>query len=170
MATEPGAARAGFGGRPDLAGRFAEVALSPHVQVFSGATGAPIWSFFAYDPGFTGGVYVAAGDIDGDGAADVITGAGPGGGPHVQVFSGATGTSIRSFFAYDPGFTGGVYVAAGDVDGDGAADVIRGAGPGGGPHVQVFSGQPACPSVAISRTTPHSRAGSLSVVRRRPGE
>ncbi|PYR76291.1 MAG: hypothetical protein DMF86_12800 [Acidobacteria bacterium] len=112
----------------------------PHVEVFSGFDGSVLRSFFAYTPGFTGGVYVAAGDVDGDGYADIITGAGPGGGPHVEVFSGRTGALIRSFFAYAPAFTGGVRVAAGDLNGDGRAEIITGAGPGGGPHVRVFDG------------------------------
>ena len=111
-----------------------------HVKVFSGATGAELYSFVAFASGFTGGVYVAAGDIDGDGHADVVTGAGPGGGPHVKVFSGATGSETASFLAYDPSFGGGVSVAASDVDGDGRADIVTGAGPGAGPHVKVFSG------------------------------
>jgi FG-GAP repeat len=46
---------------------------------------------------------------------------------------------IRSFFAYDSGFRGGVSVAAGDIDGDGLADIITGAGPSGSPHVRAFS-------------------------------
>ena len=56
---------------------------------------------------------VAAGDINGDGKADIIAGAGPGGGPNVTVFSGVDGSPIDAFFAYDPHFTGGLYVAAG---------------------------------------------------------
>ena len=98
-------------------------------------------SFFAYDPAFAGGVSVAAGDVTGDGVADIITGAGAGGGPHVRAFSLAGGvvTEVASFFAYDPAFPGGVSVAAGDVTGDGVAEIITGAGPGGGPHVRAFS-------------------------------
>jgi len=99
-----------------------------------------IRSFLAYSAGFAGGITVAACDIDGDGFADIVTGAGPGGGPHVQVFSGRTGAVLRSFLAYDPGMSAGIFVACGDVDGDGIPDIITGVGAGGGPHVQVFSG------------------------------
>lgn len=113
----------------------------PHVRVFSGVDGAELMSFFAYNAGFTGGVFVAAGDVNNDGHDDIITGAGPGGGPHVRAFSGRDGSELASFFAYNPGFTGGVSVAAGDLDGDGHDDIITGAGPGGGPHVEAFSGR-----------------------------
>jgi hypothetical protein len=112
----------------------------PHVRVLSGVDFSELASFFAYDPAFTGGVNVAAGDVDGDGRADIITGAGLGAGPHVQVFRGGDLQVLASFFAYDPAFTGGVSVAAGDVNGDGGSDIVTGAGPGGGPHVEVFSG------------------------------
>jgi hypothetical protein len=111
-----------------------------HVKVFSGSNGTQLASFFAF-PGFSGGVRVAAGDLNGDGRADVITAAGPGGGPHVKVFDGKTGTELLSFFAYDAAFSGGVNVAVGDVTGDGLNDIITGAGPGGGPHIKVFDGQ-----------------------------
>ncbi len=111
----------------------------PQVRVFSGSTGAMLVDFFAFDIGFQGGVRVAAGDVNGDGRADIITGAGPGGGPHVKVFSGTTGNELRNFFAFQ-GFSGGVFVAAGDINGDGSADIITGADAGGGPHVKVFSG------------------------------
>src|SRR5205085_8819383 len=110
----------------------------PHVEVFNGRNGLLIEQFFAYAPNFTGGVWVAAGDFSGDGRADIITGAGAGGGPAVKVFNSRNGQVMASFFAYAPNFAGGVTVAAADVDGDGRADVITGAGPGGGPHVKVF--------------------------------
>jgi hypothetical protein len=125
----------------------------PRVNVYD-SVGHLAYSFLAYAPSFHGGVSVAVGDVNGDGVPDVITGAGPGGGPHVEVFDGtklwmtqADGTLapaavIASFYAYDAGFRGGVNVAAGDVDGDGEADVVTGAGPGGGPHVEVFGYHP----------------------------
>lgn len=116
----------------------------PRVRVFDGLSlnGEPqlLSEFFAYDPNFTGGVFVGAGDVNGDGFNDIITGAGAGGGPHVKVFDGRSNQELRSFFAYDAGFTGGVRVAAGDVNGDGHADIITGAGPGGGPNIKVFDG------------------------------
>jgi hypothetical protein len=59
-------------------------------------------------------VRVGAGDVDGDGTKEIVTGAGPGGGPHVRVLhlgdDGAV-TDVASFFAYDPRFPGGVSVA-----------------------------------------------------------
>jgi uncharacterized repeat protein (TIGR01451 family) len=112
----------------------------PHVRVLNLSTGVELASFYAYDPDFGGGVSVACGDVDGDARADIVTGAGHGGGPHVRVFSLAGGlTEVASFYAYDPTFTGGVRVAAGDVDGDGRAEIVTGAGPGSGPHVRVFN-------------------------------
>jgi hypothetical protein len=112
----------------------------PHVKVFSGKDGSLLMSFMAYAPVFAGGVRVAGGDINADHFADIITAPGTGGGPDVRVFSGANGQLIREFYAYASTFTGGVYVAAGDINGDGKADIITGAGAGGGPHVEAFSG------------------------------
>lgn len=112
----------------------------PNVIVYSGANGALLQNFMAYDAAFTGGVSVAAGDLTGDDDAEIICGPGAGGGPNVSVFSGVTGARLQSFFAFDSAFSGGIYVAAGDTNGDGQADIIVGAGAGGGPNVAVFSG------------------------------
>jgi hypothetical protein len=121
------------------------------VKVYN-ANGGLIASFLAYDPRFRGGVNVTVADVNGDGVPDIITGAGPGGGPHVEVFDGtklwmtqangelAPAAVLASFYAYDANFRGGVHVAAGDVTGDGHADIVTGAGAGGGPHVKIFDG------------------------------
>ncbi len=98
------------------------------------------FKFLAYADNFKGGARVAVGDVDGNGTLEIITGAGPGGGPHVRVFS-RLGRILFEFFAYHPAFRGGVSVASGDVDGDGQDEIITGAGPGGGPHIRVFSRQ-----------------------------
>jgi hypothetical protein len=90
--------------------------------------------------GFIGGAYVGVGDFNNDGRADIVTGAGAGGGPHVRVWSGANlNQELGSFFAYNAGFTGGVRVSAVDFNKDGRADIVTGPGPGGGPDVRVFN-------------------------------
>jgi len=96
-------------------------------------------NFLPFDPSFHGGVFVAAGDIDGDGVPDVVAGADAGAGPLVTAISGKTGASLLSFFAYSASFRGGVRVAVADVTGDSIADVITAAGPGGEPRVRSFS-------------------------------
>jgi hypothetical protein len=111
----------------------------PNVRVLNGQSRAVLYDFFAYAPTFTGGVNVASGDVNGDSRADIVVGAGAGGGPNVRVYDGATGAKLADFFAYALGFTGGVNVAAADVTGDGLADVITGAGFGGGPNVKAFT-------------------------------
>jgi hypothetical protein len=119
---------------------------APLVKTFRSADGQLLSAFLAYEAGFTGGVRVAAGDVTGDGAADVVTAPGAGGGPLVKAFRAGDGRLLTAFLAYEATFTGGVFIAAGDVDGDGAAEIITGPGAGGGPLVKVFgsvaSGQP----------------------------
>jgi len=145
--------------RIDLFATGAGEGGGPQVNVYDARTNGLLYSFFAYGPGFTGGVRVAVGDVSGDGIDDIITGAGPGGLPQINVYDGRTGNLIRAFFAFDVAsagptgtpsafggagpnvfFTGGVYVAAGDVNGDGFAEIIVGADKGGGPQVEVYDG------------------------------
>jgi hypothetical protein len=112
----------------------------PHIKVYDANGTFTGKEFMAYNPYFAGGVDVAAGDVDGDGVDEIITGAGYGGGPHVRVFS-SNGVELAGFYAYDYRFAGGIRVAAGDVNGDGKAEIVTGIYSSGGPHVRVFSYQ-----------------------------
>ena len=112
----------------------------PAIAVLDSQTGEVLQSFFAFDQAFTGGVFIAVRDFNGDGILDIIAGAGAGGGPEVRIFNGDGLTIIRSFFAYAQDFTGGVTVASIDFNNDGILDLVTGAGPGGAPHVKVFDG------------------------------
>src|SRR5207247_7653678 len=99
---------------------------------------------------FHGGVRVAVGDVNGDGTADIIVAPGTGGRQPVKVIDGtrlnqtladgriAPTALLGGFFAYQPSYAGGVFVAAGDVNGDGRADIVVGKGPGAEPRVKVI--------------------------------
>jgi hypothetical protein len=108
----------------------------PQIKVFDGASGRETFSFFAYDPRFLGGVSIAVGVLNKQPV--IVTGAGIGGGPQVNVFT-PNGQLVKSFMAYAPNFFGGITVAVGDVLGNGQGAIITGAGPGGGPQVNVFT-------------------------------
>jgi hypothetical protein len=120
----------------------------PRVRVFSGAGFKQVADFFGIDdPDFRGGARAAVGDLSGDGVGDLVVAAGFGGGPRVAVFDGTSLVSgaftrkpLPDFFAFEPTLRNGVYVTAGDLTGDGRADLVAGAGPGGGPRVSVFDG------------------------------
>jgi hypothetical protein len=105
--------------------------------------------WFPYALQFNVGANVAVGDVNGDGYADVVTGA-TAGNPDVRVYNGQdiangtfepTGTSLLAqFFAYGLNFNVGAFVAVGDTTGSGFGDVITGAS-AGNPDVHVYSGQ-----------------------------
>jgi hypothetical protein len=115
------------------------------VQAFR-PDGSLLASFYAYDPSFNVGVYVAAADLDGlDANAELITGPDFDGGPHVKTFDVADVVAeVESFYAYDPSFAGGVRVGAGfraisaPPFAGAHPELLTGAGPGGGPHVKSF--------------------------------
>ena len=79
------------------------------------------WRAFA--AGVNSGATVAMGDIDRDGLAEIIVGAGTGGGPQIRVFEYNGEVKPIQFFAFHPDSRTGVDVAAGDVDGDGKDEI-----------------------------------------------
>ena len=136
--------------------------IQPNVRIYDSSIVSGGSTTFLNPPGdigafsnFGGSVRVANGDVNGDGIDDFITaqGGGAGSGSQVNIYDGASalfsGTSvlISSFYAYsdsagasqNPGFAGGVFVAAADLNGDGFAELVVSAGAGARGHIKVFN-------------------------------
>jgi uncharacterized repeat protein (TIGR01451 family) len=119
----------------------------PRVEIYDGATMTRVVDFFGIeDIAFRGGIRTAAGDMNGDGAPELMVAAGYGGGPRVTIWDGmalrnGSYVQISNFFAFEQSLRNGVYIAAGDMNGDGAADLILGGGPGGGPRIRIMDGE-----------------------------
>ncbi len=109
----------------------------PQIRVFN-HQGQLITQFFAYDSGLRTGINVTAADINGDGAAEIITSTMAGAGPQIRVFNDQ-GNIIYQFFAYAESFRGGLTVTAGDVDGDGVNELITAPCNDAGPQIGVFN-------------------------------
>jgi hypothetical protein len=109
-----------------------------HVKVFEGASTAVLKSFFAFPAAVTTGIRVAASDVNGDGLDDIIVGLGPGLAPEVKVFDGGSTAQLLDFYVFFSAFQGGVFVAGGDVNGDGLGDIVAASG-AFGPAVSAFT-------------------------------
>jgi hypothetical protein len=120
---------------------------NPHVKVYSGQAIAQhtlspynpdaslVAQFFPYDMGFNVGANVAVGDVNGDGYADLVTGA-TAGNPDVRVYSGkdiathafdpAGASLVDEFFAFDQQTHGGVTVGVTDYNHSGQPAIVTG--------------------------------------------
>ncbi len=111
---------------------------APHVRVLNTTNNNELAGFYAYNPTqYTAGVDVAAGDVDGDGVDEIITGT-TRGAPHVRVLK-LDGTEVGSFYAYSSSSEAGVNVAAGDIDGDGKAEIVTVPATNAAVNVKAFS-------------------------------
>ncbi len=156
----------------------------PRVRVLRVRDGSDLANFFAYASSFGGGVSVASGLVDLSGRISVITGAGPGGGPHVKVFRDdlfrsfnntmetmnplepMAGTlqleTVSSFYAFDQGFRGGITVSVGGIaaQAGGTGRIIVAAGPGGGSAISIWDATSTM--VKKDNDHPHDTVGSVS--------
>ena len=155
-----------FAGNPSLAfGPVTVIATPPFTRGFSVSGGAgqsqPYFTvdesftvksgIVPFESNFTGGVRVATADVNGDGTLDVIVGSGPGRTNEVRVYDGLDSSKVLlTLNPFETTFTGGVFVAGADFDGDGKSEVIITPDQGGGPRVKVLNGKNA--AIGISAT------------------
>jgi hypothetical protein len=116
-----------------------DVGFSPTVSVYDAATGRRVNRFLAFETSFGGGVRVATGDVNGDGFTDVVCTTGAGAMARVRVFSGENGSVLANRVPFGEGYTRGLSVAVGDVDGDSVAEIVVGR-LGRGSGVRVYRG------------------------------
>lgn len=109
-----------------------------HVRTFS-STGVAKFTpgFFVYDKSDRTGIKVAAGDVNGDGKDEIITGSGNGRIAEVKVYT-AYGKELSHFRPYGNTFNKGIKIASGDIDADGISEIITGTEIGSGPQVRSF--------------------------------
>jgi hypothetical protein len=158
-------AAAGPGGRPEVKvydNHNADLQVSDEVVIDD---------FMAFSPGFTGGVFVttsrvSSNIVDNRVQANFAISAGAGGGPHVKLYRASVFENIPphppdegshlvnldlvdSFFAYGPGFTGGVRLAFSDLaPSDASVDLVTAPGPGGQSQVKIWPENPTTGQVS----------------------
>lgn len=80
---------AGYGGGPRVAAYLGHELVRGRIAKWSG-------DFFSYEDKLRNGVFVAAGDLNKDGVPEIVTAAGPGGGPRVSVFTLINGVWVET--------------------------------------------------------------------------
>jgi hypothetical protein len=119
---------------------------TPRVRIISGAdSNVVLADFNAFVAGFRGGARTAVGDVNHDGKLDLINAAGYNGGGYVNVYDGntlkpgVTPKKLITDFKAMGTYAGSLFVSAGDINGDGFADIVVNNGEGV-PQVKVISG------------------------------
>lgn len=84
------------------------------------------------------GVRIASGDVDLDGKDELIVGSGPGSRSWVKVFE-TNGNLLSKFYPFKKSYTGGVDVAAGDINNDNVDEIVVSRFSGEKSKVKVFN-------------------------------
>jgi hypothetical protein len=135
------------------------------IYVYSGRSGRLLWTADGAPGDELGTGVEAAGDTNADGIPDVVA-SGPSGKGIAHIYSGRDGRVLHTFHAPDPDEEFGRHSSgAGDVDGDGCADVIVGSpgrdgeqkSPG---HAYVYSGRSGQLLLTLTGERPGDQFGS----------
>ncbi len=86
--------------------------------------GQPKAGFFAYDKKFTGGVNVAAGDVDGDGKDEIMVSVASNASSYIRVFDPEFLLLRLQFLAYDRDFYYGAKIGVADFDGNHQVEIV----------------------------------------------
>lgn len=103
------------------------------------ANGASLWSLEPFGDFARQGLDVTAADLDGMSGDEVIAATRSGDATAVAIITSDGSTITEQFYPFKRSFTGGVNVTAGDVTGDGVADVIVGSESDRTGSVRVFN-------------------------------
>lgn len=132
-------------------------------RLLSGVDGAAIRTLNAPAGSSRFGAAVSAvGDLDADGAGDVLVGA-PGGSGRVFVLSGTSGNVLATIEAPSAGEFGAGVAGVDDLDRDGVREIIVGAPSAQGGRAYVFSGRTRALLFTLSPDTPNGRFGEFFV-------
>jgi hypothetical protein len=116
------------------------VGVKARWRIYSVQGGSPVNVRTVLDPsGFKNGINVAAGDVTGDGIAEVVTSNGSGGSSWVRVYK-ATGTQLESFRAFTAAAdvpNAAVHITMRDVNGDGIMEIFATQGQDGRSQYKV---------------------------------
>ena len=123
------------------------------VRTFDGRTGTPLLfgqsnGLVAYSPNYLKGASVAAGDVDGDGDAEIIVSSDKGPRP-VKIFD-RDGTLLSSFFPYGSAFKGDVRIAVGNTAGTAAGEIVTVKANGQPEHRRASTGRRVFEQFAVS--------------------
>lgn len=111
----------------------------PHVRIYSMKGTLVNAGCFPFPSSSNTGVHVAIGNLDGQGAKEIIVSPAQNGGPQVRILNDQCELINPGFFAFDEAERFGLNISVGDLDGDGDEEIVAVPGPGGGPQVRIFN-------------------------------
>ena len=115
---------------------------APHVRVFN-QQGVRLSNNFVFDAGFRGGVQLTTGDVNGDGVAELIFAPEQGGGANLRVYTynpeAHNLERLAWTMVYQPSLRVKMNLDVGDVNSDGADEIIVAPAEAAGPNVRVYA-------------------------------